>query len=110
MPASQQPLMDAFMFLVLPTYLKPLSEVDALLPEHNAFLDERYRAGECLLSGRKQPRTGGVMLVDLSSREDLQRFVEEDPFYRRGVAQYEVVEFFPSRARVDCQHLLPAAA
>ena len=50
------------MFLFDLTYRAPLSQVDALLPGHIAYLERHYRSGEFLCSGRKTPRTGGVLL------------------------------------------------
>ena len=52
----------ALVFVLLLTYVKPLSEVDALMREHVAWLDEQYDAGRFRMSGRQVPRTGGVIL------------------------------------------------
>ena len=43
------------MFLFNLTYVKPLEEIEALLPAHIAFLDEFYARGTFLCSGRKAP-------------------------------------------------------
>jgi hypothetical protein len=40
-------------FVLLLTYVKPLPEVDALMREHVAWLDEQYDAGRFLVSGRQ---------------------------------------------------------
>jgi uncharacterized protein YciI len=98
------------MFIVSLTYVRPLAEVDALLARHNEFLDRRYHAGDFLLSGRKEPRTGGVIVAVGASRQKLLDMLEEDPFKVHGVATYEVVEFTPSRARHDLAHLVGPAA
>ena len=51
------------MFVLLLTYVRPLAEVDALMREHVAWLDEHYAAGRFLVSGRRIPRTGGVIVA-----------------------------------------------
>jgi uncharacterized protein YciI len=84
------------MFLVLLSYTKPLDEIDRWLPEHRAFLEEHYASGHFLLSGRKEPRTGGLILVRASSRDMVEAIVRRDPFHREQVADYEIIEFLPS--------------
>ena len=55
------------MFLFHLTYVKPLEEIERLLPAHIQFLDEFYAKGKFLCSGRKEPRTGGVILCRCGS-------------------------------------------
>ena len=81
------------MFLILLTYEKPLDEVDRLMPEHVGFLEECYRAGVFLASGRRVPRNGGVILAVSPSRDDLDEVMRHDPFVREGIARYEIIEF-----------------
>ena len=84
------------MFLLLLSYKQPLSEVDRHVPAHMEFVARHYASGEFLLSGRKQPRTGGVILAKTADRARAEAIVREDPFVREGVADYEVVEFVAS--------------
>src|ERR1700704_5873301 len=53
----------AGVFVLLLTYVKPLPEVDRLMRRHVAWLDEHYAAGRFLVSGRRIPRTGGVIVA-----------------------------------------------
>jgi uncharacterized protein YciI len=84
------------MFIISLTYIKPLEEVDALLTEHVAYLNEQYALGNFLASGRKVPRTGGVILARGASREEIETIITLDPFYRNEVAAYEITEFSPT--------------
>jgi uncharacterized protein YciI len=81
------------MFVVLLTYERPLAEIDRAMQAHVAFLEEGYRAGLFLACGRQVPRRGGVILAVAASREDLEAFVERDPFVLEGLASFEIVEF-----------------
>lgn len=83
------------MYLVSLTYLKPLSEIELFLEAHRAFLVEQYAAGAFLLSGPKDPRTGGVILAVEMAPECLQAILEQDPFKINEVASYEVQRFVP---------------
>ena len=81
------------MFVVLLSYTKPLEEVDALMRDHVRFLEECYRAGIFIASGRQVPRTGGVILATTPKRVDLEMILKEDPFVREGAAEIEIIEF-----------------
>lgn len=94
------------MFLFNLTYVKPLEEVERLLPEHVRFLDEWYEQGKFLCSGRKNPRTGGVILCTCESREDAEHIRDQDPFFQQGAAQYEIIEFFPTKMSEGFRALL----
>lgn len=96
------------MFIVLLTYTKPLEVVDALVPAHREFLQRMYQAGTFLLSGRKEPRTGGVILANATSPEALQAVLAQDPFQMHGVATYQVIEFIPTMAAAALQSLVAA--
>ena len=85
------------MFVVSIEYKVDLSEVDKLIPEHIEFLDKFYNKGNFLASGRKVPRTGGIILAAVSSKEELNTILSEDPFYKANLATYEVTEFIPSK-------------
>jgi uncharacterized protein YciI len=81
------------MFLVLLTYDRPLVEIDRKMRAHVAFLEECYRAGLFLASGRQVPRSGGVILAVAASRGDLESVMRRDPLIREGLARFEIVEF-----------------
>jgi uncharacterized protein YciI len=94
------------MFLVELTYIQPLSMVDALVPEHIDFLNRFYASGHFLLSGRKEPRTGGLILCKAESLAEVNAILAQDPFAREKLAQYTVTEFLPSKAAPILQSLL----
>ena len=64
------------MFVLLLSYIRPIEEVDALMREHVAWLNQHYDAGRFVVSGRRVPRTGGARVVDERERVVL---VYEDP-------------------------------
>jgi uncharacterized protein YciI len=81
------------MFVVLLTYQRPLEELDAAMRAHVAYLEEGYRAGLLLASGRQVPRQGGVILAVAPSRAVIEAYMQRDPFVRDKLASFEVVEF-----------------
>ena len=86
------------MFIFSLTYVKPLSEVERLLPAHIQFLDEHYKKHLFMCSGRKIPRTGGVILCNCADMVEAKAIMEKDPFYKEGIAQYDIIEFVPSKS------------
>lgn len=86
------------MFLILLTYIRPLNEIDQAVADHRRFLERHYADGHFLLSGRQEPRTGGVILVKAKSRIEVEELIRQDPFLQEGLAKYEIIEFVPSMA------------
>jgi uncharacterized protein YciI len=95
-------------FVLLLTYVKPLPEVDALMSEHAAWLDEQYDAGRFLVSGRQIPRTGGVIVARGDDREEIEALAASDPFVTGGVATCDVIEFRASQTAAELDGLLLA--
>jgi uncharacterized protein YciI len=81
------------MFLILDNYKVAIQEVERVTQGHRDYLDEAYRAGKLLISGSRVPRTGGVIIACVKTREEVDEIVERDPFHKQGIADYEVIEF-----------------
>ncbi len=79
------------MFILSLTYVKPNEEADKVMEPHMAWVKQGYDSGMFLASGRKVPRTGGVILAK-GNRAEIEAYVAADPFTAHGVAQYEVTE------------------
>jgi uncharacterized protein YciI len=84
------------MFIISFTYTNSASEIDPLLTAHRQYLREHFASGVFLISGRKVPRTGGIILVDALDRADIEAIMQEDPYFIGDVATYEITEFVPS--------------
>ena len=85
------------MFIVNLTYIKPLDEVEKFLEKHIDFLNPYYTKGHFIASGRKNPRTGGIILMRAENKEAVQEIITHDPFYQNEIAQYEIIEFEASK-------------
>ena len=89
------------MFVIELTYKAPLAEIDASMAAHVKFLKKHYAAGHFLVSGRKIPRDGGIIVAVARTREDLDAIIREDPFYSRGLADFRIIEFRASQRADD---------
>ena len=91
------------MFVIELLYKAPLAQIDANMAAHVAFLNRYYAAGNFLVSGRKIPRDGGIIIAVGSSRDAIEAIVREDPFVARGLADFRVIEFRASQRASDIQ-------
>jgi len=91
------------MFIIELTYKADLVEIDAHMSAHVVFLKKYYASGNFLVSGRKIPRDGGIILAVGTSRRQIEAIVEEDPFYQHGLADFRIIEFRASQRANDIQ-------
>lgn len=89
------------MFVIELIYKSELSEIDAHMKAHVAFLDKYYAAGNFVVSGRKIPREGGIIIAVGESRAEIERIVAEDPFHAQGLAEFRIIEFRASQRAKD---------
>lgn len=89
------------MYIILIHYRKPLAEVDQQKPAHSAYLDKAYADGTMIVSGRRTDQKGGVLLANLASRAEVDQLIAGDPYNTSGVAEYEVIDFHPSKYAQD---------
>lgn len=98
------------MFVIELTYKASLKDIDANMPAHMKFLKKYYAAGNFLVSGRKVPRNGGIILAVGDGREQIETIAMEDPFYARGLADVRVIEFRASQRSDALQTLIDGAS
>lgn len=91
--------------LILLNYQRPLAEVDAAMARHVAWLELGFAEGVFVAAGRRDPRTGGVILCRGAGAE-VEALVATDPFVSEGLATAEVVAFNASFAVPELAGLL----
>jgi uncharacterized protein YciI len=91
------------MFIIELIYKVDLAEIDAHMTAHVEFLKKYYAAGNFLVSGRKLPRDGGIIVAIATSRQEVETIAREDPFYTQGLADIRIVEFRASQRAHDIQ-------
>ena len=89
------------MFIIDLNYVAPLEKIDACMKEHMVFLNACYREGLFIASGRKIPRTGGIILARGSSKEAFEALMKNDPFVAEGLAEFNIIEFQASQSHPD---------
>ncbi len=79
------------MIVISLTYITSTEEADRLMEGHLAWLKAGFAEKGFLASGRKVPRTGGVIL-SRGSREEVEAYLRTDPFVTEGIARYDLTE------------------
>jgi uncharacterized protein YciI len=75
-------------------YRQPIEEVLKVQEAHRAFQRRLREDGVLLAAGPHEPRFGGMFLVrvdDDHAQAALDKIRDSDPYYRAGVAQYEIL-------------------
>jgi len=96
------------MFVIELVYNADLGEIDAHMRAHVRFLKKYYAAGNFLVSGRKIPRDGGIILAVGKDRAEIERIIREDPFVERGLADFRIIEFRASQRADDISKRIEA--
>jgi uncharacterized protein YciI len=91
------------MFVIELIYKADLTAIDAHMAAHVRFLRKHYAAGQFVLSGRKIPRDGGIILAVGESREQIEAIAAQDPFVVHGLADVRIVEFRVSQRASEIQ-------
>lgn len=86
------------MFIISLDYIKPITVVEEHLAAHREFLEEGFNKGYFLLAGRKNPRTGGIIISSSGDKALLEEFIKSDPFYLYQIAEFSITEFIPTMA------------
>src|SRR5437899_12617038 len=97
------------MFIIELVYKASLEEIDAHMAAHVRFLKKYYAAGNFLVSGRKIPREGGIILAVGRNREQIEAIVKEDPFHLHGLADFRSIEFRTSQKADDIQNRIESS-
>lgn len=94
------------MYIISLTYKVSLEEVDQHIESHIEYLNKQYDLGNFQASGKKVPRTGGIILSKVSDKNKLLKVIEEDPFIKNNIADYDLIEFIPTKTSEELKVIL----
>ncbi|WP_370087513.1 YciI family protein [Ekhidna sp.] len=96
------------MYVIDLNYIVSLEELDAHMTEHVKYLHRYYKQNKFVASGRKVPRTGGIILALADSKDEVEQIISEDPFFIHKLAEFKITEFQTSQMHPDLKPLLKA--
>ncbi len=94
------------MFIIELTYKVPLEEIDAHMKAHVIYLNKFYKSKEFIVSGRKIPRDGGIIIATALTKKEIEKIVKQDPFYKHKLAEFRIIEFNASQKAEDINELI----
>lgn len=94
------------MFIIDLHYTVPLEELDQHMEAHIKYLKKYYAADVFIMSGRKVPRTGGIIIAQADSVEIVEKIIAEDPFHQHRLAEFEITEFMASQSHPGLKEIL----
>ena len=94
------------MFIIDLNYIVGLEELDQHMAAHVKYLHKYYRKNIFVASGRKVPRTGGIILALAEDKQAVEKIIREDPFYKLKLAEFTITEFLTSQYHPDLKELL----
>jgi len=80
--------------------------LDTHMADHVRYLRKYYKKNVFVASGRKVPRTGGIILALAASVEEVEKIISEDPFYKHELAEFTITQFLTSQYHPDLKKLL----
>lgn len=98
---SDKGVLMTVLFIVSLKYVKPISEVEKHLEAHKAWLEDGYAAGHFIMSGRKIPRNGGIIIARAENLLALSDILNLDPFQVHGISTVEITAFEASKMFVE---------
>jgi len=84
--------------LILIRYRAPMDVIEANTEAHRAWLRELKANGTLIASGPFVPRTGGALVMrvpDDNAGAALDAVRDGDPFFKLGLANYELLQWNP---------------
>lgn len=96
------------MILIELNYRASIEQIDVHVADHVKFLEANYANGNFICSGRKNPRTGGIILTKLNSITKAKEVVLHDPFYIQQLAEYRFIDFTPSKYQPEFEKHIQA--
>lgn len=94
------------MHIVFLEFAERKGEAGNFMQGHKDWIQRGFDTGCFLLTGSLQSQTGGMVLADRISREELDQLVKQDPFVEHGIVTPRIVEFAPSRVDARLGFLL----
>lgn len=97
---------ENYMFLVDMSFTDIEKITPELTDQHRSYLEQEYKSNKLMFGGRKVPRTGGIIISQHASENELKQVLNSDPFVKSGAVTYSITEFIPVMAAKAYEHIV----
>lgn len=88
------------MIFVCPSeYLKEITP--EVLAAHRDWLRAGVEVGTVISAGRRDPATGGVIILRAPDTASARAFLEVDPFSQQGISRYDCIGYSPTLGNLE---------
>lgn len=94
------------LFVVILHYKVPLDVVERFFSAHIEYIERYHANGIYIVSGRREPRVGGVLIAANCSRQEIEAIVAGDPYSVNNIADFTITDFIPTRANGYLSHIV----
>ena len=94
------------MYIIFLSYKASVEKINGELGNHKKFLDGQFSLGNIHASGSLVPRIGGIMLSKMKNKDELEKVLQNDPFNKNNLADYDIIEFMPTRTCKELEFLI----
>ena len=84
-------------FIIDLEYKAPIEEIEKHLEPHMDYIHAGRDKGYFISWGPKVPRSGGLIIAQAETREEIEAFAATDPFIVEGVSNMAITEFVARR-------------
>ena len=85
------------LYIISLKYNVSLARVEEVFSAHIAYTERLHAEGKVIISGRREPRTGGVLVAANCTSEEIKEIVANDPYHINNIADFEIIDFIPTR-------------
>lgn len=82
-------------FIIEGTIINAALMNDNILKEHMAYSQKAMDKGLILTSGLKADMSGGVFIMKVDSKEEMENYLNNEPLKVQGIQEYKITEFKP---------------
>lgn len=86
------------MFVVTLRFSANKAQAPHLMQGHDDWIRSGFDDGVFLMTGSLKPGLGGVVLAHRTTRAELEKRLEKDPFVAEDVVSADILEIAPGRA------------
>jgi uncharacterized protein YciI len=81
-------------FAVLATYTTDKAKTAEIRPLHRAHLTDLFKKGKLAISGPFGDDSGGLLVFEAESKEEVEALLAGDPFVKNGVITSTVIQYW----------------
>ncbi|WP_305857377.1 YciI family protein [Balneatrix alpica] len=98
------------MFIVTLKFAAQAAAAKDHLSGHQAWLQQGFDQGLCLLAGSLVEPKGGALLLQSQDRAEVEAWLAQDPFVQHQVVEADIIQVVPSRCSEPLRFLMSEQA